>query len=187
MRNTILYLIGHFGAGKYTIAKEICALTDARLVDNHLFNNVVFSLLRVDGKTPIPEAAWDHIMVIRQEALTVIETLAPPEFSFVLTNMLRNDDHDRSAYEEVARVADKRGATFVPVVVTCSDDAFAKRIGNADRIARMKFTDAAGAEAYRTYTDLLQFTHPNRFDLDTTDISAAGAAQEIIAYAKGLN
>lgn len=55
MKNTIIYLIGHYGVGKLTIARQICAASDARLFDNHLVNNVVFSLIRADGKTPLNE------------------------------------------------------------------------------------------------------------------------------------
>ncbi len=46
MKNTIMYLIGYGGTGKYTIAKEIAALTGAVVVDNHLINNPVFSVVR---------------------------------------------------------------------------------------------------------------------------------------------
>ena len=66
MHNTIIYLIGHYGVGKLTIARAICAATDARLFDNHLANNVIFSLIRADGKTPLPEGVWDLIDVVRQ-------------------------------------------------------------------------------------------------------------------------
>ena len=31
MNNTIVYLIGHYGVGKLTIGKAICAMTGARL------------------------------------------------------------------------------------------------------------------------------------------------------------
>jgi shikimate kinase len=41
MRNTMIYLIGFAGAGKFTIAKEICKSAEARLVDNHLINNPI--------------------------------------------------------------------------------------------------------------------------------------------------
>ncbi len=46
MRNTIIYLIGHYAVGKLTIARAIAAAADARIFDNHLANNVIFSLSR---------------------------------------------------------------------------------------------------------------------------------------------
>ena len=54
MNNSIIYLLGHYGVGKLTVAKAICAVTGARLFDNHLINNVVFSLIEADGKTTLP-------------------------------------------------------------------------------------------------------------------------------------
>ena len=100
MKNTIVYLLGHPGVGKLTIAKAICAASDVRLLDNHLVNNVVFSLIHADGKTPLPEAIWDSVAGIREIAFGVIESIAPPEFSYVLTNALKNDQIGRASCRE---------------------------------------------------------------------------------------
>jgi hypothetical protein len=54
MKNTIIYLIGFPGTGKYTIAREIAQQEDFRLVDNHLVNNPLFNLIHADGITPLP-------------------------------------------------------------------------------------------------------------------------------------
>lgn len=43
-RPVTLYLIGFAGTGEYTIAKEI-ANHGYKVVDNHLINNPIFSLL----------------------------------------------------------------------------------------------------------------------------------------------
>jgi hypothetical protein len=69
MQNTIVYLLGFAGTGKYTIAQELSRRTGARLVDNHLINNPVFSLIQVDGKTPLPEAVSDKTWAIRHVVL----------------------------------------------------------------------------------------------------------------------
>jgi hypothetical protein len=45
MQNTIVYLIGYAGTGKYTIAKELVLLTGAVIVDNQLINSPVFSVV----------------------------------------------------------------------------------------------------------------------------------------------
>lgn len=50
MKNTIIYLLGFPGTGKYTIAKEICKQADFKLVDNHLINNPLFTLIENDDK-----------------------------------------------------------------------------------------------------------------------------------------
>lgn len=186
MHNTIIYLIGHYGVGKLTIANRITAATGARLFDNHLANNVIFSLIREDGGSKIPDAAWDLIMTIRRQALTAMAEIAAPQTSFVLTNaLMEGDPLDRLAYDEVVATAERRGSTFVPVFLSASDAAHAERIPSAEREARLKMTDAAGAERVRRSRPLLAVEHANRLDLDTTDLPAEDAARRVIAHAVG--
>jgi hypothetical protein len=185
MHNTIIYLIGHYGVGKLTIGKAIAAATGARLFDNHLANNVIFSLIREDGKTKIPDRAWDLIMTIRRQALTAMAEIAAPQASFVLTNALMDSDPmDRQAYEDVVATAARRKGTFVPVLLAASDAAHALRIPSAEREARLKMTDATGAQKVRQSKRLLVVDHPNRLDLDTTDLPAEAAARQVIAHAE---
>jgi hypothetical protein len=187
MNNTIIYLIGHYGVGKLTIARAICAATDARLFDNHLANNVIFSLIRADGKTPLPESVWDMIGAIREQAFAAIETLTPPDTSFVLTNcLLDSDPRDREAYDQVKAVAARRGNVFVPVLLTASDDAHAARVGAPERVERLKHTHVESAAAKRRAEPLLRIDHPNRLDIDTTEMIPAEAARLIIDHAERL-
>ncbi len=187
MNNTIVYLIGHYGVGKLTIARAICAATSARLFDNHLANNVVFSLIGVDGKTPLPERVWDMVGVIRGQALLAIEELTPPDTSFVLTNcLLEGDPGDRAAYERVQGVAERRGNVFVPVILQASDAAHAARVPSVERGVNFKETDVESALHKRQTTELLGVDHPNRLDLDTTDLPPSEAARLIIAHAERL-
>ncbi len=187
MRNTIIYLIGHYAVGKLTIARAIEATAGARLFDNHLANNVIFSLLRTDGRTPLPERVWDLIDVVRDQALLAIEELASTHASFVLTNcLLEHDPGDRAAYEKVEQLAIRRGSVFLPVLLKASDAAHAARISSPERGERLKMTDAASAEKMRQTTQLLRINHPNRLDIETTNLSPAEAAEMIIAHALKL-
>lgn len=187
MNNTIVYLIGHYGVGKLTIARAICALTDARLFDNHLANNVIFSLVRADGKTPLPERVWDLIGIIRDQALIAVEELAPPEASFVLTNcLIEGDPMDRASYEQVKALAERRNAIFVPVLLRASDAAHADRMASPERAERLKHTDPASAQQKRRTSHLLLVDHPNRLDFDTTTLPPAEAARIIIEHAERL-
>ena len=187
MNNTIIYLIGHYGVGKLTIGKAICAATDARLFDNHLANNVIFSLVRADGSTPLPEGVWPLIMTIRRQALSAMVHLAGPQASFVLTNALMDDEQmDRQALDEVTEAARQRGGIFVPVFLTASDAAHAARIPSPERESRLKTTDAEKAERKRHTLPLVRLDHPNRLDLDTTHLPPAEAARLIIEHAERL-
>lgn len=187
MNNTIIYLIGHYGVGKLTIARQICALTEARLFDNHLANNVIFSLIRADGKTPLPENVWDMIGVIRDQAFKAIEELTPPATSFVLTNcLLESDPGDHAAYEQVHAVAARRGNVFVPVLLAASGAAHAARVNSPERAERLKHTDVESAADKRRREPLLRVSHPNRLDLDTSTLPPHEAARLIIAHAERL-
>ena len=187
MNNTIIYLIGHYGVGKFTIAQDIAEATGARVFDNHLANNVIFSLIREDGKTKIPERAWDLIMTIRRQALVAMTELAPPEASFVLTNALMDADPlDRAAFSEVQSAAEQRGACFVPVTLQASDAAHDLRIPSPEREQRLKMTDPAGARNVRATRQLLRVIHPHRLTIDTNDIAPEHPARMIIDHAERL-
>jgi hypothetical protein len=162
MINTIVYLLGHYGVGKLTVARAICAQTGARLFDNHLVNNVVFSLIRVDGRTPLPDEVWDAIGEIREIAFRSIEKLAPPEYSYVLTNALTDDPVDRQWFERAVELARRRRAKFLPVQLHCEEAEHARRIDTPERAAKLKHTDIASGLARRQTVRLLPVDHPNR-------------------------
>ncbi|MEL4377145.1 hypothetical protein [Brucella cytisi] len=187
MKNTIIYLIGHYAVGKLTVARAIVDATNARLFDNHLANNVIFSLIQVDGRTSLPERVWDMIGVIRDQALLAMEELAPSDASFVLTNcLLESDPGDRATYEKVEQLAIARRSVFVPVILTASDTAHSCRMASPDRAERFKMTDAVAAARKRQTTELLRVSHPHRLDIDTTDMPPVEAARKIISYAASL-
>ncbi|MET3926496.1 chloramphenicol phosphotransferase [Devosia sp. 2618] len=187
MNNTIIYLIGHYGVGKLTIAKQLCATSGARLFDNHLVNNVIFSLIREDGSAPIPDRAWDLIMTVRDQAITAIAEIARPDASFVLTNALMEDDPlDHKVYAQIADMAARRNGVFVPVILSASDAAHAERIPSEDREQRLKMTDVTGAAHVRQTRPLLAIDHPNLLQLDTTHLPPDQAARTIIEHAERL-
>lgn len=187
MQNAIIYLIGFPGAGKYTIAKEICARTDARLVDNHLINNPVFSLLREDGHVPLPKGIWSKVEAIWNIVLETIEELCPPERSFVLTNALRESDpEDRAWFNRIADFAQKRGSVFLPVRLICDAEELRRRIVSPDREARMKEMSPENSDKRCREDAVLSADHPNTLTLDVTGLSPAQAAEKIIAELEAI-
>jgi hypothetical protein len=186
VNNTIIYLLGHYGVGKLTVAKAICAATGARLFDNHLINNVVFSLIPADGKTPLPEQVWDTIGIIREVAFDAIKALAPPDCSYVLTNALTDDPVDRHWFDRAVALAAHRKSRFLPVVLQCDEAAHAFRIDTPERAANLKHTDVASGLVRRTTVRLLPVDHPHKLVLDTTHLPPKAAAATIIAAAERL-
>jgi hypothetical protein len=175
-----LYLIGFAGTGKYTIAKEI-AKFGYKIVDNQLINNPIFSLLDLDGITPIPEKAWASIEGIRKAILDFVSQ--DPKSNYVFTNELYEVDHDRLIYNQVKGAAEKRGSLFVPVKLNVSLEERKQRITNPERLDRFKTTNLAEIQINK---ELIKIAHPHLLELDVTDLSAREVAKEILNLIENL-
>lgn len=142
MKNTIIYLIGHPGVGKYTIAQEIATQTGARIVDNHSINNPIFAVVG----SPLPKGVWHRVAQVGAAVLETLATLSPPDCNFVLTNALTHTPESLSAYHSVLEVAEERGATFVPIRLLCDTREHITRITRCKRAKRMKDTNPETAK-----------------------------------------
>jgi predicted kinase len=182
MHNTIVYLIGYPGVGKLTVAKALCQLTGAKLVDNHMANNPIFSIIGVDGKTRIPEEAWDRVKAVRDVLFDTILHVAPLAFSYVLTNVLVNDDGDRALFEQVRDLAAQRASLFVPVVLHCEKREHLKRITAPGRAENYKDAQPRSLEKLMAEQPLLPIIDPHLLALDTTSLSPQDAANAILSY-----
>jgi hypothetical protein len=188
---SIILLIGLPATGKYTVAKQIAARLEARrdtvrIVDNHYANNVIFNLLPVDGATPLPQEAWDRIEEVRDAVLATIETLSPPDWTFVMT-LHATSDQDRDWVEAVAAIAADRGSRFAVIRLLCGLDELLRRVGTPDRIARMKLTSIDGARTAFHEQPVLEFEHPNTLTLDITELAPGDAADIVVAHVDALD
>ncbi|MBY0291774.1 MAG: GNAT family N-acetyltransferase [Alphaproteobacteria bacterium] len=175
-----IYLIGFSGTGKYTIAKEIVK-ADYKIVDNHLINNSIFSLLDLDGITPIPEEAWVPVRKIRKIILDFISSDA--KSNYIFTNELFEADNDWRVFCQVKETAEKRGSLFVPVKLIISPEERKRRITNPERGLRYKSTNPAEIHKKK---GLIKIGHPHLLEVDVTDLSARDAAEKILCFAKTL-
>ena len=179
MRTTIYHLIGAPGVGKYTVGKELSALTGARLVDNHSINNVLFNVLDPDGIKPLPAEIWPRVAELRRIVLDTIMQVSPAHLSFIFTNYIQGENEAEYAlFLENVAVAEVRGSTFVPVLLTCDTDELMNRIGSDSRRERMKLLDPVVG---RRLNELPRFTtdHPNFLVLDVTGVQPQAAARQI--------
>ena len=182
LKNTFIYLIGFPATGKYTIAKELVRQdSNIKLVDNHLINNPVFSMLNLDGKTKIHSDIWGYIERIWDIVGEVITHHTDEENSFVFTNVLMQDvKEDKIQFQRIKNIAKRKDGKFVPVLFTCSQDELLKRVGNADRKARHKMLDAEGLLAYTKDNTLIDIEHENLIELDTSHTPPNQIAQIIL-------
>ena len=186
--NTIIYLIGIPAVGKYTVARELGRLTGARVVDNQLINNPVFSVIGYDGTDafPFPQGAWTQIGKIQRAVLTVIRDLCPPGDSFVFTNVLdARDPGDKRCFRRIERLARQRGAAFFPVWLTCEAAVLRRRKNTPERRARLKDIDLTNISRYMREFEVLKVPHPNALTLDTSHRAAGQTARRILEHVRG--
>ena len=183
IENTIIFLIGYPGVGKYSIALELCQRTGARLIDNHLINNPIFTVVDLGGSTPVPvrPATWEKIALVRRAVFEAVAEIGPPGVSYVFTNVLLDEPGDAAIYREVLSIATARDAAFLPVVLTCGPDEHLRRMTNPARRERMKWTDGEGLRDMVANRPLLPVEHPNLVELDTTNLTAEAAADALVA------
>ena len=184
LHNTIIYLIGIPAVGKYTVAKELSRITSAKVVDNQLINNPIFSVVGYDGTDAFqfPPEAWKQIDKIRRAVLIAIRN-CPPNESFVFTNVLDADDPaDLVCYKRIERVAKQRGARFFPVWLTCDAKVIRKRKASPDRKARLKDIDLSNISRWVNEFEVLKIDHPNSLELDTSHQAAKETARRILTH-----
>lgn len=183
MENTVIYLLGLAGTGKYTIAKEICRQEDVHLVDNHLINNPVFSLIELDRK--LPDRVWTNIGKIWEAVVDTMLHLSPPAYSFVLTNELCEDDkNDLEWFQRIEKFTIERNSHFVPVRLSISEEALLQRRDTPERRARLKDTSLERARRSFREKQVLRVEHDNVLNLDVSDIPPEAAARLIINHAQ---
>ncbi len=172
-KSITIYLIARAGTGKYTIAKEL-EKSGYKIVDNHLINNPIFSLL--DRVGAIPETAWNAIESIRN---TVLNFISEDIISnYVLTNELYEDKYDRSIFNRVQAAAKMRNSIFIPVMLHISYDENTKRITNPERLKRYKIMQI---HPQNTLKQIIKITHQNLIEIDVTELQADIVALKILA------
>ncbi len=182
MENTIIYLLGHEGVGKYTIGKELAALTGAKLVDNHSINNSIFSVIHTDGKNTLPSGVWHRVRQVRAAVFETIATLSPLEYSFIFTNASTGRPKHIVVYNQILEVATLRSSLFVVVRLACNTEEITTRIIGDDRKARYKSTDAVAAKYRNENEQVYNPPHEHVFNLDVSTLLAKDAATAIVNF-----
>jgi hypothetical protein len=172
----VVYLMGLAGTGKYTIAKRI-SQRGYKIVDNHLLNNPIFSLLGPDAARQATVEATEKIGRIRNIVLEFM--VEDNRANYVLTNQLLQNEYHDTIYHKILNAAEKRGSIFVPVLLVISSQERSKRLGQPERARRFKITDPR--EAFKS-PKMLKVTHENLLELNVSDLSAEQAAEKIMQH-----
>lgn len=181
LNNTIIVLIGFAGTGKYTIGRELCERTGARLIDNHLIADPIFSVVNVDGVMPLPAGVWDKVKQIRRTVYQAIRESSPPGMSFVFTVEWRtNNPADLRAFTDLAELAVERQSRFVPIRLICGVEELCRRIEDPSRISMLKEISVENARKKFAQDSVLQVPHPNLRTLDVTKRTVNGSVDAIL-------
>ena len=190
--NTLVVLIGFAGTGKYTVGRLLAERTGAKLVDNHLINNPVFTVVGADGVTPLPAPVWEKVAAIRRLVYEAVREIAPPGLSFIFTlEMREKDPAAHRAFRDLEELALARRALLVPVRLVCDVEELCRRVVHPARAARLK--DISPDNARRKFAEhtVLDPQHENTRTVDVTartpEESAAAVLREIelIVEARG--
>jgi hypothetical protein len=182
MNGAFIYLIGFAGCGKLTIARAIQARHDCILVDNHLVNNVIFSLIDPDGKTRLPDKVWENVRRVRAAVLDTIRDFGKPGRTFIFTNeLLEGEEQDFKLFLEIADLARHRNALFLPVRLTISPVELVRRVVSPGRAERFKETDPKGSLTKAQNREVLNPPGYTLLEVDVTEATAEEVAGNILA------
>jgi adenylate kinase family enzyme len=181
-RAAVVQLLGYPGTGKYTVARELVRQMEAagrssRLLDNHASANLVLSLVPTPT-SGIPDDVMDRIVQVREAVLATLETLTPRDWSIVFTNFPPDAARAR-ALDRHRELAERRGSSFLPVLLECDPDEVLRRVVDAERAERHKLVDPARmAEILADPVPLPPWDRVHR--LDVTSRPPAEAARAIL-------
>lgn len=179
----MIVLIGFAGTGKFTVGRELCELTGAKLIDNHLINNPIFKVVNPDGIKPLPDAIWDKVKAVREIVYEAIRELSPAELSFVFTiELFESSPEDQKALIDLEELAAARGSLFVPVRLLCEVEELCRRVVAPSRVQMLKSINPEGARRKSAQETVLDSTHANVLTIDVTEKTPTEVAEIILRH-----
>ncbi|ANM09398.1 MULTISPECIES: AAA family ATPase [unclassified Rhizobium] len=171
----IVHINGWPGTGKLTVGRLLAKSLGARLVDNHMLLNPAEALfgrsnpLHASLREQVRRAVFDHA------------ARADPAESFVFTDALADDEHDRAMFSWYPDLAAARGADLVAVLLDCAPEENARRLVSPGRSEALKLTDPARLQQLRATYKLLRGLAEHTVEIDTTKLSPEETAARILA------
>jgi thymidylate kinase len=179
LENTLIVLIGFAGTGKYTIGRLLSERMGAKLIDNQLINNPIFTVVNADGVTPLPAAVWDKVREIRRVVYEAAREIAPPGLSFIFTLELRESDPAaHRAFLDLEELAAARKSFLVPIRLLCDVEELCRRVSDPARVERLKeISPDRARKKWAEHTVL----HPKHENVRTVDVTAKSPGQSVDA------
>ena len=132
----------------------------------------------------MPPEAWTFASRMRAVLREAVQA-APRELSHIFTLYLTNQPGEAESLERFRALAAARGATFVPVWLTCDTEELARRMILPERAERLKLRDPEGLRTLLQQAGTLP-PPPDAIRLDTAALAPADAALLIASYGGAL-
>ena len=166
----LVFLHGAPAVGKLTVARELAALTDARLFHNHLTVDLVSSLF--------PFGSEPFILLREQIWLAAFAEAARNGVSLIFTFNPERTVRERFI-QDARDVVEAAGGQVVFVELTCAEAELERRLEDA---SRKEFDKLVSVEQYRSLKTAGAFDFPklpNGLSLDTAKQLPAESARLI--------
>lgn len=174
----LIYLIGFPGSGKLTTAKELCNIIDGVIVDNNLFNNIIFDIIDFRN-AEVTSEIWEEIFVIRENMLAILEKYHIESKHYIFTNeLIKGDSYDQRVYNLVVNLSKKMNVEILPVVLYCNSAELVKRVQSKERVQERKITDSDFA--MRRIKGKKLFVPQGSLEIDNSNLSAKEVAKKIV-------
>lgn len=176
MKKVLIHLIAYPAVGKFTVAKELVVMAEGVLIDNHLINNVFFSV--TDLSKTLPPQVFGYLNKTYDLLFDYLVSISP-EKPLIMTNCLTDDENDLSFVERVRAFCRVAGYRYAPVKLLLGEEEILKRLSSADRKAKMKLTDEKLFKSFCANHPVITKL-PEAKELDVTGLSAAQTARAVL-------
>ena len=171
----VVYLYGPPGVGKLTVARQLAALTEFRLLHNHLTVNLVGTLF--------PYGTADFTRLVRQFRLVMMEEAVQANIDLIVTNVNTGSAAQHAFIQSLTEMVAAGGGTTAFVQLTCQRDVWLTRIASESRLAENKPTDPEVVlRLFENKDPFSRLPFEPVQTIDTTDLLPADAASLIAEH-----
>lgn len=170
-----ILLYGAPGTGKYTVAKELAALTGYTLFDNHIILNALSDVFGFHH--PVRKK------LEKEFRLRIIEEVAKADINIISTGVIMRDNE--AFYRQMLKQIEDVGGECIIVHLTADREVIKSRIENESRKAMKKISTLERFEEWsQQYPESFQkIDFKTQYTFDTTNTEPQEIAKQI---AKGI-
>ncbi|MDR1207080.1 MAG: hypothetical protein LBK26_01555 [Rickettsiales bacterium] len=166
MKNKVVLFYGAPSSGKLTMAKMLAERNGFRLVDNHLFHDIVQPFIKKDGSEF--QEYVDLIIPLRKAFYDIVTRFYPKDepANYVFTVWLADLKEDIEEYNKIKDFAAKINAEFYPIELNAAEEVLLSRVEAPERAARRKIHSKEKLSEILKQYKLFSSDHKNKLAID---------------------